>query len=240
MTVGDETQGPRRARRTAERKPRPLWWRVLRGVVIAVVIVAAIPLLLTPLYRVVAPVSTLMVYERLFGNGAERDWVTLDQMSPALIRAVVASEDAFFCRHHGIDWGAVREVIQAGDSRGASTIAMQTAKNLFLWPGRSWLRKGLEVPLAWWANLTLGKRRLMEVYLNVAEWGPGIFGAGRAAQFHFGVPPDALTARQAALLAVTLPDPIGRNPAAPGPGLSALADRIASRAADVSCLGLSP
>lgn len=232
----------RKKRRAAKRrKPRPLWLRVLRWAALAIAILVAIPLVLTPLYRVVAPVSTLMIWRGVTGHEVTRDWVTLDEISPNLIRAVIASEDNFYCTHHGVDWGAVKEVIETGADRGASTIAMQVARNLFLWQSRSYVRKALEVPLAIYADLVLGKRRLMEVYLNIAEWGPGIYGVEAAAEYHFGVHAAQLTMGQAALLAVTLPNPATRDPAHPSANLQSVANTIVARVnmgPDFSCLGL--
>lgn len=230
-----------KGRRNGKGRPRrrPLWLRLLRWAAFVVLVLVAIPLLLTPLYRVAAPVSTPMLWDRITGEDVTRDWVPLDAVSEALVKAVISSEDNFFCRHHGVDWGAVREVIESGSDRGASTIAMQTARNLFLWQGRSYFRKALEVPVAVYADLVLGKRRVLEIYLNIAEWGPGIFGVEAAARYHFGVSAAELTPRQATLLAVTLPDPTGRTPADPSASLSRLADVIAGRVADgvdTSCL----
>lgn len=129
---------------------------------------------------------------------------------------------------------------QENSTRGASTITMQTVKNLFLWQGRSMIRKGLEVPLAVYFDAILPKKRIMEIYLNIAEWGPGIYGIEAAARHHFGVSAKKLTARQAALLTVALPNPIDRNPAKAGPGLKRVAgvvQRRASRAgAYVGCI----
>jgi monofunctional biosynthetic peptidoglycan transglycosylase len=136
--------------------------------------------------------------------------------------AVVASEDQRFCLHGGVDWGRLRDVVEAseedGPNRGASTLPMQVAKNLFLWPGRSYLRKGLELPIALYLDLIWSKRRMMEVYLNVAEWGEGVFGIEAAAQRHFGKSAGALTRREAALLVTALPNPIARNPGRPVAG----------------------
>src|SRR3954463_28611 len=166
-------------------KPRSMAFRILRALVVAVLIVVLLPYVLAPLYRVVDPVSALMLWRRATGHRVERVWVPLSAISPALPRAVMAAEDARFCVHHGIDFAELRAAFaDAADAddfsemRGGSTIAQQTAKNLFLWPGRSVIRKALELPLALWLDLVLGKRRLMEIYLNIAEWGPtGEFGA---------------------------------------------------------------
>ena len=145
------------------------------------------------------------------------------------------SEDGQFCSHQGIDWGELNAVIEeamAGETtRGASTIPMQTVKNLFLWQGRSFLRKALEAPLAVYFDAVVPKKRIMEIYLNIVEWGPGIYGIEAAAEHHFGRSARDLGRRQAALLAVTLPNPLERNPAKPGPGLKRLASVIERRAA---------
>ena len=131
----------------------------------------------------------------------------------------MASEDARFCQHGGVDWEALRDVVEAADedgpARGASTIPMQTAKNLFLWPSRSYIRKGLELPVALYLDLIWPKRRMMENYLNIAEWGEGVFGAEAAARRYFGKSARDLTRREAALLATALPNPFRRNPARP-------------------------
>jgi monofunctional biosynthetic peptidoglycan transglycosylase len=224
---------------------RVLWgW----GVRLVVILVAA-PLLLAILYNLVPPVSTLMLARWATGQGVTRDWVSIDAMSPALVRSVLASEDARFCQHIGIDLVELQNVMDTADdgepARGASTITMQLAKNLFLWGGRSYVRKALEMPLAVYLNFVMTKRRQLEVYLNIAEWGPdGEFGAQAAAQRAFRRGAGELTGRQAALLAVTLPNPHTRNPAKPGPGLNRLASNLQARlpregAELTSCLGLS-
>jgi monofunctional glycosyltransferase len=207
--------------------------RILKTLALLLALLVAIPLVLTPIYAVAPPVSTLMLARWATFRPVERDWVPLAQMGKPLPRAVIASEDAFFCRHHGVDWGQLRAVLNqdGGPSRGASTIAMQAARNLFLWQGAGYIRKPLEIPIALWLDLVLSKERLLEIYLNVVEWGPdGVFGAGAAAQRAFGKAPSALTARQAALLAAALPNPILRNPAKPGGGMLGLASRIDGRA----------
>ncbi|MBV9521215.1 MAG: monofunctional biosynthetic peptidoglycan transglycosylase [Alphaproteobacteria bacterium] len=171
------------------------------------------------LWRWAPPVSTLMLARWVTLHGVERTYVPLSRISPKLIAAVVTSEDGLFCRHHGVDWGALNEVINEADedgpSRGASTITMQTAKNLFLWPGRSAIRKGLEIPLALLFDLAWGKKRVLEVYLNIAEWGPGVFGAEAASRRYFHKSAADLTQREASLLATALPNPILRDPSRP-------------------------
>ena len=194
------------------------------------------------IYRSVAPTSTLMLARWAEGKPYERVYVPLNQISPNLRLAVIASEDTLFCRHHGVDWGALREVIDSADedgpSRGASTITMQTAKNLFLWPSRSVVRKGIEIPLALMIDFVWPKRRVLEVYLNIAEWGEGVFGAEAAAQRYFQKSADRLDLRQAALLAAALPNPHVRNPGRPTRQLGRHAATIMARtrSADADCV----
>lgn len=197
---------------------------------------AVLPLVLTLVYAVVPPPISNVMIERLFiGNGLNKDWVSLSEMSPHLATAVITSEDARFCAHHGVDWHEMQGVVEDalddedGPSRGASTISMQTAKNLFLWDGRSFLRKGLEIPLALWMDLLWTKRRMLEVYLNIVEWAPGVYGAEAAARKHFGKPASKLTRREAALLAAVLPNPIKRSAGKPSRGVRRIADRIQLR-----------
>ena len=154
----------------------------------------------------------------------ERAWRPLAEISPHLPKAVVAAEDNFFCRHNGIDWKSMGEVIDdklAGQrTRGASTLSMQLAKNLFLWPSRSYTRKLLELYLTPQLEFILGKRRLIEIYLNIVEWGPGLYGAEAAAQRYFGKPAARLSLTEASLLATALPNPLQRNPARPSTAMT--------------------
>ena len=174
---------------------------------------------LVVLWRFLPPVSTLMLARWATLRGVERSYVPLARISPRLVAAVVTSEDAQFCRHHGVDWGALNEVIieadEDGPSRGASTITMQTAKNLFLWPQRSTIRKGLEIPVALALDRAWGKKRVLEVYLNIAEWGDGLFGAEAAARRYFHKSAADLSQRESSLLATVLPNPILRDPSRP-------------------------
>jgi monofunctional biosynthetic peptidoglycan transglycosylase len=206
-------------------------WRLFGRVLLVLVLV---PLVLAPLYKVVNPVSTLMIWERLTTGPIARDWVTFDDMSKWMVASVIVSEDSRYCAHRGVDWQALGTVIDTAEEtdklRGASTIAMQTVKNLFLWTSRSYVRKALEVPLALYGDLVLGKRRLIEIYLNIAEFGPGIFGVEAAARHYFGRSAKALSAGQAALLAASLPSPATRDPAHPSALLRALARTVAARA----------
>jgi monofunctional biosynthetic peptidoglycan transglycosylase len=189
---------------------------------------------LLALYSFAPPVSTLMLGRTLSGKSYERTYVRLKDVAPVLTASVIASEDGQFCRHGGVDWGALREVIKEADedgpSRGASTITMQTAKNLFLWPGRSSLRKGMEIGIALVLGKVWSRAHTLEVYLNIAEWGDGLFGIEAAAQRYFQKRASQLNAREAALLATSLPNPILRNAARPRPFQNRLAARIAARA----------
>lgn len=209
---------------------------LLKRLALVGVAIIATPLLLTILYRFegVRPVSTLMIADTFTLQSFERDWRDLDEISPNLVQSVLMSEDGQFCNHRGVDLGELRAVVEAaleGEStRGASTITMQTAKNLFLWGGRSYARKAMEIPLAIWIDLVIPKDRLMEIYLNVAEWGDGIYGIGAAAPHHFGREADNLSRRQAALMAVTLPNPYLRDPANPSSGMNRVANVVERRA----------
>ena len=219
-----------------------LVFRIVRAAIIVVIALLLLPYLLTPLYLVVRPVSTLMLWRWLTHAGVERIYVPIDAVAPALPLAVIAAEDGRYCVHHGVDFAALREVLQEADDvsemRGGSTIAQQTAKNLFLWPGRSVVRKALELPLALWIDLVLGKRRVLEIYLNIAEWGPtGEFGAEAAARRAFNKPARDLTSREAALLAAILPNPRRRSASRPGPGVRRLAGIYEARARDSALAG---
>jgi monofunctional biosynthetic peptidoglycan transglycosylase len=194
------------------------------------------PYLLAPLYRVGQPVSTLMLWRWATGARVARTFVPIAGIAPALPLAVIVAEDGRFCSHHGVDFGEIRaaltEAEDLDDLRGGSTITQQTAKNLFLWPGRSFVRKALELPLALWIDLVLPKRRILEIYLNIAEWGPGgEFGAEAGARFAFNKSARDLTAREAALLAAVLPNPLRRSARQPSVGVRRLAGIYAARAA---------
>jgi len=206
-------------------------WRWLRIAIRVVIILILIPVVLVPVYTVVPPISTLMIYSRLFGP-VERQWVPFDDIPQVLVASVIMSEDARFCTHDGVDWEELHKVMDQpeGPNRGASTVTMQTVKNLFLWNARSYVRKGLEIPLALYANLVWSKRRTMEIYLNIVEWGPGIFGVEAAAQKYFKRPAKSLTGGEAGLLVAALPNPITRNPGRPSRMVRARAQEIASRA----------
>ena len=208
--------------------------RIARNLLLIVLAVLLLPYLLTPLYRTGHPVSALMAWRYLTGAPVSKQWVDLAAMAPSLPRSVVASEDAKFCKHRGVDWDALREVIDDAEdgevSRGGSTIAQQVAKNLFLWPGRSVVRKALEIPLALWIDFVLPKPRVLEIYLNIAELGPtGQFGAQAGSLYAFGHGASMLTPREAALLAATLPNPHMRSARNPAPGVRRLAGIYVAR-----------
>ncbi|SHO63611.1 monofunctional biosynthetic peptidoglycan transglycosylase [Pseudoxanthobacter soli DSM 19599] len=199
-------------------------------------VVVLAPFVLTLVYWVVPPVSTLMLARWVTFQPVTRDWVSFDEIAPAAVRAVVVSEDARLCLHYGVDTVEFDKVVDAymdgRRTRGASTIPMQVAKNLFLWPGRDVIRKGLEIPLALWIDLVLPKRRIVEIYMNIAEWGPdGEFGIQAGAERAFGKDAAKLTARQGALMAAVLPNPIRRDAGKPSRTVSSRAATVASLAA---------
>ena len=225
---------------TLSRLPRPL-----RIVAVAAIALLLLPYLITPFYALGEPVSTVMLWRSLIGQRVQRHYVPLSRISPVLALTVIVAEDGHFCTHHGVDFGEIREAINEvddlADVRGGSTITQQVAKNLFLWQGRSWLRKALEFPLALWLDLVLPKRRILEIYLNIAEWGPnGEFGVEAGSRFAFGRSARDLSRYQAALLAAVLPNPITRDAHAPGPGLRRLAGLYVARSvragSEAACL----
>jgi len=168
------------------------------------------------------------------GASVDYQWTPIERISPALARSVVAAEDANFCTHWGFDLTAIRAAIDSGGQRGASTITQQVVKNSFLWHGRSWSRKALEALITPIVELTWSKKRILEVYLNVAEFDAGVFGAEAAARHYFGVGPEALTAQQSAQLAAVLPAPKDRNAGNPGPFVRRRAAQIVDGAATIS------
>jgi len=215
---------------------RPAW-----AALVAVLIVLLLPYILVPVYGIVTPVSTLMLARWLTGRNVVRSYMPIDRLAPALPLAVLVAEDDRFCSHHGIDWHEIHIAIEQADdlseARGGSTITQQTAKNLFLWPGRSFVRKALEFPLALWIDLVLPKRRIMEIYLNIVQWGPnGEFGAEAGARSAFGKSAANLDPREAALLAAILPNPVRRSARRPGPGVRRLAGIYEARARGASAL----
>lgn len=208
--------------------------RVLKAAGRFVAWCVAVSVALVLLYRIVDPrLTPLMAVRWLQGDGLTMHWVRLNDVSPAARRAVIAAEDAHFVTHYGFDAGAIRKALKDHErnpkrrARGASTITMQCARNVFLWPpSRTYVRKALELWFTLLIELLWGKARILEVYLNVAEWGRGIYGIEAASQKYFGVPASALDARRAALLAAALPLPRKRDPGRPSGFLSQRAARI--------------
>ncbi|MBX9461180.1 MAG: monofunctional biosynthetic peptidoglycan transglycosylase [Brevundimonas sp.] len=189
------------------------------------------------------PMTFLMVSRSLEGEGLSYRWRSLDDISPRLVEAVIASEDSTFCAHRGFDMKAIEKALKAnergGRIRGGSTISQQTAKNVFLWPGRDWIRKGLEAGYTVLIETVWGKRRIMEVYLNVAEWAPGVYGAEAAARHWFDKSAADLSPREAARLAAILPSPRRYNAASPGPYVRRRASRVQAAMGTVRNDGLA-
>jgi monofunctional biosynthetic peptidoglycan transglycosylase len=210
------------------------------GVVWAVLALLALFITLVGLYTFVRPVSTLMLARTVEGKSYQRIYAPLRTIAPIALASVVASEDASFCDNNGVDWGALREVLSGagkhGPSRGASTITMQTAKNLFLWPGRSTIRKGIEIGMALIMGEAWSKARTLEIYLNIAEWGDGTYGIEAAAQRYFHKSASQLNPHEAALLATVLPNPILRNPTRASPLQRRLAGSLEAKARENSDL----
>jgi monofunctional biosynthetic peptidoglycan transglycosylase len=177
--------------------------------------------------------------ERMFeGKGLRHEWRPIRQISPHLVESVIAAEDSGFCDHHGFDFEAMQKAAEAnarhpGKVRGGSTISQQTAKNVFLWPGRDYVRKGLEAGYTVLVETFWGKRRIMEMYLNAVEWGPGLYGAEAASQAYFHVSADRLTPDQASRLAAVLPSPLKWKAVRPGRYVARRSARIGARAAVV-------
>ena len=214
----------------------PFLPRPLGIVVLALLALVLLPYVIAPFYNFGRPVSTLMLWRWATGARVERNYVPIERISPQLTLAVIIAEDGRFCGHPGVDVTEIREVLADAETfeemRGGSTITQQVAKNLFLWPGRSYLRKALEIPLALWLDLVMPKSRVLEIYLNIAEWGPtGEFGAEAGSRRAFNRSADRLSRYQAALLAAALPNPHRRDARRPGRGHQRLARLYMSRAA---------
>jgi monofunctional glycosyltransferase len=218
------------------RRSKP-WLRRIILVIAGVTIVLPVSAIL--FFRFVPPLMTpLMLATAISDGGYVEHWVPLTAISPNLVRAVIASEDARFCSHHGFDWDSIDRAIAHNEDglalRGASTISQQTVKNLFLSPARTWTRKGIEAYLTVLIETLWPKRRILEVYLNIAEWGPQIFGAEAAARADFRKPAAKLSALEAARLATVLPNPKAYRAARPGPYVARQSQVIAARMAQVS------
>jgi monofunctional biosynthetic peptidoglycan transglycosylase len=228
------------------KRPRTLLRRLVRILILAILVFGFIgPVAVVILYRYVPPPMTFLMVQRLFeGRGFDRRWVSLHDISPRLVGAVIASEDSGFCEHHGFDFDAMKKAMAANEAnprklRGGSTISQQTAKNIFLWPHRDYVRKGLEAYFTVLIEAVWGKPRIMEVYLNSIEWGPGVYGAEAAAQRNFGVPAKRLNAAQAARLAVIVPKPLAWKADRPGRYVRRRSGTIVRRAGVVRRQGLA-
>jgi monofunctional glycosyltransferase len=223
-------------RRSTLRRSLRAWLRRFFLALLGILFV--VPTGLVLLFRFVPPPITPLMAERwIEGGGITRHWAPLNAISPNLVRAVIASEDSKFCSHHGFDWDAIdRALTEDADGdrlRGGSTISQQTAKNLFLTPNRTWTRKGIEAWLTVLIEAFWPKRRILEVYLNIAEWGPQRFGAEAAARANFGKPASALSVPEAARLATVLPNPRGYRAGRPGPYVIRQSQVVAARMAVV-------
>ncbi len=215
-----------------------------RPLLILALIILLLPLGGVLMHAVAPPPTTLLMLTRVIeGEGVDYRWRSLNHISPHLVRAVIAAEDSRFCSHRGFDMEAIEDALdrnrRGGRVRGGSTITQQTAKNVFLWPQRSWVRKGLEAGYTVLIETIWPKRRIVEVYLNVAEWAPGVYGAEAAAQHWFGVPASDLSATQAARLAAILPSPRRYQAASPGPWVRRRASQIQAAMGTVRNDGLA-
>ena len=216
------------------KKRKRVLGKAARIVSLTAAALVAAPVLMIAIYRFAPPPGTLTMLDRkLGGDVIIHPWRSLDNISPHLVRAVIAAEDSRFCQHRGIDFEAVEKALDearaGGRRRGASTISQQTAKNVFLWQGGGWVRKALEAPLTLASEFVWGKRRTMEIYLNIAEWGDGYFGAEAAARGRFGKSAKDLSKDEAALLAAVLPSPERWHAVNPGPYVRGRASMLRKR-----------
>ncbi|MCW2302435.1 monofunctional biosynthetic peptidoglycan transglycosylase [Rhodovulum sulfidophilum] len=236
--AGAKAAGKKPARRDSV--PLPLAQRLRRAARRgALAVLALVALVLIAPSLVNPPTTPTMMAERMRLGDIDQQWAPMREIAPAMQRAAVAAEDANFCRHWGFDMGAIRGALEAGGRYGASTISQQTVKNVYLWQGRSWPRKALEAVLTPMVELTWSKRRILEVYLNVAEFGEGVFGVDAAAWHYYGIPPSKLSRSQAARLAVLLPNPKDRDPNHLSPTLLRRADQVEEGAATILADGRS-
>lgn len=203
---------------------------LFRGAVAALVLV----LVWIVAFAVINPTkSRYMRAEELRLGSIDHSWVSMEEIAPVMGRSVVAAEDANFCNHWGFDMSAIRAAVNAGGNRGASTLSQQVVKNVYLWHGRSYVRKALEAVMTPLVELTWSKRRILEVYLNVAEFDEGIFGVEAASRHYFGIGPESLSATQAARLAAILPAPKSRSASRPSGFVRKRAAQIVDGAATI-------
>ncbi|MEM7597606.1 MAG: monofunctional biosynthetic peptidoglycan transglycosylase [Pseudomonadota bacterium] len=220
-----------KSRRTARRGP--VRW-VLRWTFRLTILAIVIAVLIITAHSVMTPPKTYYMRQEAKRLGEiDYVWVSYEEIAPVMARAVVAAEDANFCEHWGFDMAAIRNAIEAGGNRGASTISQQTVKNVYLWHGRSWARKALEALITPVVEVIWSKQRIVEVYMNIAEFDEGVFGVEAAAHHYFGVGPEDLTAQQAAQLAAVLPNPKDRSASRPTANLRKRAASIRDGAATI-------
>lgn len=204
----------------------------------AIVALTVLAIVWIALYAVVNPPSTIFIMQETFRlENTRREWRDFETISSHMPHAIVAAEDANFCNHWGFDMAAIRDALEDGGGRGASTISQQTVKNVFLWHGRNWTRKALEAAITPVMEAFWSKRRILEVYMNVAEFDEGIFGVGAAAPWYFGVDAADLSSQQAARLAAILPSPKTRSAKRPSAFVQRRARAIASGAATIRADG---
>jgi monofunctional biosynthetic peptidoglycan transglycosylase len=229
----------------SKRSKPGLFGRLVRTVLLLILVFGILgPIAVVAVYRFVPPPMTFLMVQRMVeGRGFDRRWIPLRAISPTLVRAVIAAEDARFCEHHGFDVIAIQKAMRANEQgkklRGGSTISQQTAKNVFLWPQRDWVRKGLEAWFTVLIEVIWGKERIMEVYLNSIEWGPGVYGAEAAAQRNFHTSAARLSPAQAARLAAIVPKPLAWKAAKPGPYIKRRSGSISRNAGQVRVQGLA-
>lgn len=228
------------AKRSRPKPPavRRAWRWFLRRLALVLAVPVLLVFLAILLFAFVDPPTTHTIWseKRRLGD-VDRQWIGIEEVAPAAVRAVVAAEDANYCLHWGFDVDAIRDALEDGGTRGASTISQQTVKNVFLWQGRSWLRKALEALITPAAEAVWSKRRILEIYINVAEFDEGVFGIDAASHHYFGVPPGKLSPMQGALLASVLPNPKGRSASRPSTSQRKRAARIADGAATIAADG---
>lgn len=230
--------GGKSRRRAAATGPGPGWRRLRRRLLLVLLSPVLALLLLIVIYAAFNPPTTYTMWSEARRLGAvDHQWIGIEEVAPSAVRAVVAAEDANYCLHWGFDVAAIRNALEDGAVRGASTISQQTVKNVFLWQGRSWPRKALEALITPAAEAIWSKRRMLEIYLNVAEFGEGVFGIDAASYHYFGIPPGDLTARQGALLAGVLPNPKERSASRPTTRQRNRARQIADGAATIAADG---
>jgi monofunctional biosynthetic peptidoglycan transglycosylase len=237
MPGGSVPEGEHQPIMATARRPGRLR-RVLRFIARIIGLFLLVSVMWSALYVwMPVPITPLMVIRMVEGQGFKKDWVSYDQISPNLPRAAIAAEDSGYCAHHGFEWEAIQNAWNRNQKskriRGGSTISNQTAKNAFLWPDRTYPRKALEYYFTALIELMWGKKRILEVYLNVVEFGPVIYGAEAAAQAYFKKPASALTRREAALLVAVLPSPLKWSVSKPGPYVQSRTSTIMARMMDI-------